>query len=167
MTEFSVALVASDSEQREVLRMLVEGTSIARARGEFERYPMATSDPVLRRMQGLKPDVVVIDIPADNPAAALRAIEMVHSEIPSASIFAMGSMNQPQVIVTAMRAGAREYFDRATTPGQLLEAFVRLSSSQLTSRNNGERGKIFTVCSAKGGCGATTVSVNMSLALQS
>ena len=39
-------------------------------------------------------------------------------------------MSQPQVIVSAMRAGAREYIERPTTTTELLEAFIRLSTAQ-------------------------------------
>ena len=87
--------------------------------------------------------------------------------MPDAAVFAIGSMTQPQVIVSAMRAGAREFIERPTTTTDLLEAFVRLSSSQRKVKREGPRGKIFTVVNAKGGSGATTVAVNLALALQS
>ena len=45
-------------------------------------------------------------------------------------MFAIGSMTQPQVIVSAMRAGAREFIERPTTTTDLLEAFVRLTTAQ-------------------------------------
>ena len=88
--------------------------------------------------------------------------------MPTAAIFALGSMSQPQLIVNAMRAGAREYIERPTTTTDLLEAFVRLSSAQRkTKTESGQRGKVFSVVNAKGGSGATTVAVNTALSLQS
>jgi pilus assembly protein CpaE len=75
-------------------------------------------------------------------------------------------MQQPQVIVSAMRAGAREFIERPTTTTDLLEAFVRLTTAQRKVRREGTRGKVFTVVNAKGGSGATTVAVNLALALQ-
>jgi Flp pilus assembly CpaE family ATPase len=96
----------------------------------------------------------------------LRAIELLHQEMPEAAVFAIGSMTQPQLIVNAMRAGAREYIERPTTTTDLLEAFVRLSAAQRKGRREGKRGKVFTVINAKGGSGATTVAVNLALALQ-
>jgi pilus assembly protein CpaE len=66
-----------------------------------------------------------------------------------------------------MRSGAREFIERPTTTTDLLEAFVRLSSAQRRVQKEGPRGKIFTVVNAKGGSGATTVAVNLALALQS
>ena len=98
---------------------------------------------------------------------ALRAIELLHQEVPDAAIFAIGSMSQPQVIVSAMRAGAREFIERPTTTTDLLEAFVRLTTAQRKVEREGPRGKVFTVVNAKGGSGATTVAVNLALALQS
>ena len=76
-------------------------------------------------------------------------------------------MTQPQVIVNAMRAGAREFIERPTTTTDLLEAFVRLSAAQRKVRRDEARGKVFTVVNAKGGSGATTIAVNLALALQS
>jgi len=76
-------------------------------------------------------------------------------------------MAQPQVIVNAMRAGAREFIERPTTTTDLLEAFVRLSAAQRKVRRDEARGKVFTVVNAKGGSGATTIAVNLALALQS
>ena len=43
-------------------------------------------------------------------------------------------MTQPQVIVSAMRAGAREFIERPTTTTDLLEAFVRLTTAQREGR---------------------------------
>src|SRR5438105_8370221 len=65
-----------------------------------------------------------------------------------------------------MRSGAREFIERPTTTTDLLEAFVRLTTAQRKTRREGSRGKVFTVVNAKGGSGATTVAVNLALALQ-
>jgi pilus assembly protein CpaE len=167
MPELSVVIVATDSEQRTVLQVLVDGTSVARTVHSCASFPVAAADPVMRRVQAATPDVLLVDIPTDNPGGAMRSIELLHQELPDSAIFAIGSMSQPQVIVSAMRAGAREYIERPTTTTDLLEAFVRLASAQRRVQKEGPRGKVFTVVNAKGGSGATTVAVNLALALQS
>ncbi len=167
MSELSVVIVATDSEQRAVLQVLVDGTSVARTVHSCASFPMAGTDPVVRRIQNASPGVALVDIPADNPTAAVHAIEVLHQDLPQCAIFAIGSMAQPQVIVNAMRAGAREFIERPTTTTDLLEAFVRLSAAQRKVRRDEARGKIFTVVNAKGGSGATTIAVNLALALQS
>jgi pilus assembly protein CpaE len=167
MPELSVVIVAADSEQRAVLQVLVDGTSVARAVHTCASFPVVANDPVVRRIQSAGADVVLVDIPVDNSALALRAIELLHQELPESALFAIGSMSQPQVIVNAMRSGAREFIERPTTTTDLLEAFVRLTAAQRKVRREGVRGKVFSVVNAKGGSGATTIAVNLALALQS
>jgi pilus assembly protein CpaE len=167
MAELSVVIVASDNEQRAVLQVLVDGTSVARTVHTCATFPVAGTDPVLRRVQAAHPDVLLVDIPVDNSAVALRAIELLHQETLESAVFAIGSMQQPQVIVSAMRAGAREFIERPTTTTDLLEAFVRLTTAQRKNHREVSRGKVFTVVNSKGGSGATTVAVNLALALQS
>ena len=166
MPELSVVIVATDNEQRALLQVLVDGTSVARTVHTCANFPVAGADPVTRRVRAATPDVILVDIPADNSQFALRAIELLHEEVPDSAIFAIGNLNQPQVIVNAMRAGAREFIERPTTTTDLLEAFVRLTAAQRRS-HEGLRGHVFSVVNAKGGNGATTVAVNLALALQS
>ena len=166
MPELTVVIVASDSEQRTVLQVLVDGTSVAHAVHTCASFPVAVTDPVVRRIQSANADVVLVDIPVENPSLALRAIELLHQELPDSALFAIGSMAQPQVIVNAMRAGAREFVERPTTTNDLLEAFVRLTTAQRKGRREESRGRMFTIVNAKGGSGSTTVAVNLALALQ-
>jgi pilus assembly protein CpaE len=168
MSQLAVVILATDEEQRAVLQVMVEATNVARIVQTCAGFPVAATDPMLRRIQAASPEVLLVDIPNDAVLTAVRAIEALHSEMPTAAIFALGSMSQPQLIVNAMRAGAREYIERPTTTTDLLEAFVRLSSAQRkTKADSGQRGKVFSVVNAKGGSGATTVAVNTALSLQS
>ncbi len=167
MPEVSVVVVATDNEQRAVMQVLVDGTSVARTVYSCASFPVAASDPVVRRIRTANPDVCLVDIPLDSTQTALRTIELLHQEMPDSAIFAIGNLNQPQVIVNAMRAGAREFIERPTNTTDLLEAFVRLTTAQRRVRQEGPRGKVFSVINAKGGNGATTVAVNLALALQS
>ncbi len=167
MPELSVAVFAADNDQRAVLQVLVDGTNVARTVCSNAALPLAASDAVIRRTHAFAPDVVLVDIPAEAASGALRAIELLHQELPNSALFAVGSLAQPHLIISAMRAGAREYIERPTTTTDLLEAFVRLTSSRRKPSRDASRGKVFTVVNAKGGSGATTVAVNLALALQS
>src|SRR5208337_1641881 len=166
MAGLSVVVVAPDSEQRAVLQAMVDGTSVARVTHTCASFPVASSDPIIRRVQSATPDVVLVDIPQDNPGPALRGVELLREELPETAVIVIGALSQPQVIVNSMRAGAREFLERPTTTADLLEAFVRLSAGRRTTQREGPRARIFTVLNAKGGSGATTVAVNLALALQ-
>src|SRR3954466_15221109 len=140
MPELSVVIVASDNEQRALLQVLVDGTSVARTVHTCASFPVAGSDPVTRRVRAANPDVTLVDIPSDNHQLALRAIELLHQEMPENAIFAIGNLTQPQIIVNAMRSGAREFIERPTTTTDLLEAFVRLSPAPRGGAQDGAPG---------------------------
>jgi len=167
MPELSVAVFATDNDQRAVLQVLVDGTSVARTVCSNSTLPLAANDPVIRKTKTLAPDIVMVDIANNDATMALRAIEFLHQELPESAIFAIGPLTQPQLIVNAMRAGVREYIERPTSTSDLLEAFVRLTAARRKPGRESTRGKVFTVVNAKGGSGATTVAVNLALALQS
>ncbi|MGO9402563.1 MAG: AAA family ATPase [Terriglobales bacterium] len=167
MPELSVAVFATDNDQRAVLQVLVDGTNVAHTVCTNPTMPLAANDPVIRKTQAFAPDVILVDIPSDGVTSALCAVELLHQELPNSALFAVGPMTQPQLIVSAMRAGVREYLERPTTTTDLIDAFVRLTSIRRKPGREGSRGKVFTIVNAKGGSGATTVAVNLALALQS
>jgi pilus assembly protein CpaE len=167
MPELSVAVFATDNDQRAVLQVLVDGTSVARTVCSNSTLPLAANDPVIRKTQAFAPNVILVDIAADATSSALRAIELLHQELPDSAVFAVGPLTQPQLIVSTMRAGVREYIERPTSTTDLLEAFVRLTATRRKPGRETSRGKVFTLVNAKGGSGATTVAVNLALALQS
>src|SRR3984957_6512069 len=115
MPELSVVIVAPDNEQRAVLQVLVEGTSVARVVHTHGNFPVSAADPLLHRIQITKADVVLVDIPTDNAIPALRGIEIIHQEMTGLAIFAIGSILQPQGIVGPRGSGAPGFFDRPTT----------------------------------------------------
>ncbi|MCU1285264.1 MAG: hypothetical protein JWO13_1614 [Acidobacteriales bacterium] len=166
MPELSVLILTTDEDQRTLLPLLVDGTAIAKTVNTIFGFPEGTTDAVVRRIKDSRADVTLIDIPPRDSGAALRAIELLRVVSPETTIFAIGEMSQPHVIVNAMRAGAREYLERPTSTHLLLEALARLTSAQRKAHANSTRGKVFTVINAKGGSGATTIAVNTALALQ-
>lgn len=166
MPELSVLILTTDEDQRTLLPVQVDGTAIAKTVNTVFGFPVGTTDPVVRRIKESRADVVLVDIPTRDSASALRAIELLHSLLPQTTVFAIGEMSQPQMIVNAMRAGAREYLERPTSTHNLLEAMARLTSAQRKAHANSARGKVFTVINAKGGSGATTIAINTALSLQ-
>src|SRR5450755_230197 len=167
MPELSVAVFATDNDQRAVLQVLVDGTSVARTTCSNSEMPVGANGPVIRKTRGFAPVVFLVDIASDGITSTLRTIELLHQELSAAAVFVVGPMTQPQLIVSAMRAGVREFIERPTTTTDLLEAFVRLTSTRRKPGRETTRGKVFTIVNAKGGSGATSIAVNLALALQS
>ena len=166
MKQLSVIIMGTDEEQRTILQMQVDATAVAKTAQSVAAFPIGATDPTLRRLQDAVIDLVILDIPKQSPGSALHAIEVLRAEMPQTAIFAVGDTSQPQVIIGAMRAGAREFLERPTNSANLLDAFVRLTAAQRKTELPGQRGKVFTFVNAKGGSGATTLAVNAASILQ-
>jgi len=76
MAALSVVLITTDNEQRAILQALIDGTSVARTVHTCATFPVASADPVMRRIQSASPDVIIVDIP---DAAANRALDAMSS----------------------------------------------------------------------------------------
>jgi pilus assembly protein CpaE len=166
MHGIAVALLSEDRERLSELQSRLEATRLGRAVFSNVGFPAGPTDSILRQIQDLRAEVVVVDISAASPHPAIKAIELIQANTLQLAIFAYGSMQQPANIVASMRAGAGEYLDDAAGAEALLEAFTRFSSNRTRTRGGAGKARIFTFLSAKGGAGATTAAVNTALALQ-
>jgi hypothetical protein len=166
MHGIAVALLTEDHEHLSELQDRVEATRLARVVFTNVGFPTGPTDSILRQIQDLSAEVVVIDISAGNPQAAIKAIELIQANTLQLAIFANGTLQQPTTIVASMRAGAGEYLDDSAGTEALLEALTRFSSNRTRTRGGVGKARIFTFLSAKGGSGATTAAVNTAVALQ-
>lgn len=165
MHGIAVALLTEDREQLVVLQNRLESTHVARIVFSHVGFPISATDALVRQVQDQHTEVVLIDVNADDPQRAIRAIELIRATTNDVAIFAIGEMRNPMTIVGAMRAGAGEFVDRNSGTDGLLEAFTRYSASRSKTRSSG-KARVFTVINAKGGSGATTLAVNTAVSLQ-
>ena len=166
MPGIAVALLTEDREQSVVLQSRIESTNLARTALSHVGLPAGPSDAVLRQLQDNRVEVVLVDIDSKNAQRAIRAIELVHASTPDVTIFAVGELNQPINIVSAMRAGAREFLDHNASREALIEAFTRFSATLSKAQRSSSKARVLTFLNAKGGAGATTTAVNTAVALQ-
>lgn len=166
MQGIAVTLLAQDRERLTVLQGRLESTQMGRNVFSHAGFPSGPTDPVLRQIQDVRTEVVLVDLDPEEPLHAIRAIELIHNNTQEIVIVAVGPMDDPAVIVAAMRAGAREYLERNATAESMVEALTRFSASRSKSRAASGRARVFMVTNAKGGAGATTVAVNTAIALE-
>ena len=111
------------------------------------------------------PDLAVVDLDADDKSA-LSLIESIHAKFPSTGIIAVSSRTDGQLILAAMRAGAREYLNSPIQIDELMMALDRVASISAdgTARTK-KTGTIISVAGVSGGVGTTSVAVNVACAL--
>jgi pilus assembly protein CpaE len=166
MHGIGVAVLSEDREQLNVLQSRLDSTNLGRTVYTHLGFPVNATDPVLRQIQDLRAEVVLVDIGPENPQAAIATIELLHATTSDITIFAAGQMNNPGTIVSTMRAGAREFVDRNASREALIECLTRHASARSKLRGRVGKAKVFAVVNAKGGSGATTLAVNTATALQ-
>ena len=105
MQGVAVTLLTEDRERLSVLQHRLEGTGMGRNVFSHVGFPTSPTDPVLRQMQDVRTEVVLVDIDAHNAARAISAIELIQANTSEIAIFAIGEMSHPPTIVAAMRAG--------------------------------------------------------------
>ncbi|HEX7588513.1 MAG TPA: AAA family ATPase, partial [Anaerolineae bacterium] len=166
MHGIAVAILTEDREQSGVLNTRVETTHMARTVLSHVGFPLGPSDSVLRQILDQRAEIVLVDIDPQNPQRAIRAIELIHGAAGDVTIFAIGEMHQPTNIVSAMRAGAREFLDRGSNRESMIEAFTRYTASLSRAQRSAGKARVFTFLNAKGGVGCTTTAVNTAVALE-
>ncbi|MGH9482686.1 MAG: AAA family ATPase [Terriglobales bacterium] len=129
-----------------------------------------SSEPQWHQLVAQAPDALLIELPASSPETALALLSWMKGQSPGLHIIAVGALSSPQLIVEAMRAGANEFLEQPLRPAQIEEALVRCEAARGQSTSlalrPATRGKLIAVLGARGGCGATTVAVNLAVAMQ-
>jgi len=128
----------------------------------------APNDVLLRQLRQQMPEAVLLALPGAGAGseAALALIAWLRAEMALTAIMVVGPMDPPQLIVQAMRAGASEYLETPLRLAGLNEALARALAGRQPAGQAGTRGKLIAVLGARGGCGATTIAVNLAVALQ-
>ncbi len=153
MAQLTVQIVSSDQAfKADVVRMLRTGS-----------IPVSVFDEKVAR-EGTAGDVIIVDTRSGG-ASALAAIEKLRLSAPAAGIFAVAAAAEPDAIISAMRAGANEFF-AWPAPEDAFHAAIQRTAVRLES-TVGVRSSATTLVffGAKGGAGTTTVAVNCGVEL--
>lgn len=93
----------------------------------------------------------------------VQALESGQTE----EVFLAGNQPNPQVLITAMRYGIREFLPYPLDEKDIRAAFTRTAMRRSLSNDTESRGKITTVVSAGRGLGNTTLATNVARAMVS
>ena len=166
-----ITIFAADEAERRLLgQSVLEGGSYALAGGPLPlAAPFAGGDGLARQVRSQSPDVILVAVPGggeEDVAAVCALVTWLREQAPQAAVVAIGPVDSPGVIVAAMRAGACEYLERPLRASALAEALARARGGPTALARPRQRGKLLAILGARGGVGATTVAVNLALALQ-
>jgi len=119
---------------------------------------------LIERLEFLRPEVVLLDI-TSLPLAVEDAVRAIRGALPDCMLVALDTTAQPDVILSAMRAGANEFL-YPPFGVNLRNAVERRAEAPPKPRENNRRpGKVLGFLAAKGGSGATTIACHLAAEL--
>ncbi|WP_167505761.1 AAA family ATPase [Desulfosediminicola flagellatus] len=114
-------------------------------------------------------DILVLEI-GNDPATEFETIRLLVKEKVVGTLFLTSTQTTTDILLPAMRAGAREFFQQPIDKVEVREAFNTVLQKQLQDLKpdvaKAEKGRVLSVVGAKGGVGATTFAVNFATSIQ-
>lgn len=163
MAAGKITAAVASAENCTTLRTALERTGLAESVLEWpEPVGGEWSIDLVERI----PEVVLLDLPLHHAGAALSFAQELHRLRASVRIIACSAEARPDpnLLLRAMRAGIQDFLSKPVSHDALRETLERF----LTERDGGAgpaTSKITLVMGAKGGVGATTVAVNLSVTM--
>ena len=112
-------------------------------------------------------DLMIFELNED-PDQAFELIQTLLNNNEVGEIFITSNSTDQNILINAMRAGAREFFGPYTEEAEISAALERFIGRQSKARVAGDPSKpsqIISVMGSKGGVGATTIAVNLAVSL--
>lgn len=158
-TKIAVALIAPHDANRHAIAKAIPPAR-ARVAHEFAEYPLPDA---LSSLFDSGCEVVITDLDADLERG-LEIIEMV-SRRAAATVMACSSRNEAEIVIRAMRAGAREFLVAPFAAAIVAEAFERTAARLESAAPERSPGRLIVFQGSKGGAGVTTLACNFAVAL--
>lgn len=151
-----LAIVDPKDDTRERLKAMLLGMDIVWLEAECSRYEFFPD--VISQS---KPDVGVIALDADS-TKAIALLERMRTDAPDCAILAVSATSDGQLILRAMRAGAKEFLTLPATLEEMMSALSRIADSKFGGVDGKSRtSKIIAVAGSCGGVGCTSLAVNL------
>ena len=154
-----ISICDPNESTREDLKKFLIGMDKVWLEADCSRYEF-----FLEIVEQTTPDAAIIDLDSDDQKA-LALIESMARKFPSCSIIAVSSRSDGQLILGAMRSGAREFLNSPIQIEELVNSLDRVSSSISGDGGSSKSGTVISVAGASGGVGTTSIAVNLSCAL--
>jgi pilus assembly protein CpaE len=125
-----------------------------------------STDPesFFKQLQEGLPDLILVELDGGN--AVPGWLESLTESLPQTPVLLCSSNRNPDFLIRAMQVGVREFLPLPLNLDELEAAVNRVWQSKKRLQSAGDRkGQVIVITGHKGGVGATTVAVNLAVAL--
>ena len=139
----------------------VKVDSLIRGRYGFRDPEVASLEQAESQFVKTCPGLVIVILTVEQLERILDVIRRLRS-IGALSLLVVGPATDPKIILRAMQFGADLFLDQAELEPQLESALTRLNAKRSPRK---QLGHLLAVLSTAGGCGASTLAVNLAAIL--
>jgi pilus assembly protein CpaE len=151
-----LAIVDPNDSSRDALKTMLLGLETVWLEAECSRYEFF-ADVVAQT----NPDIGVVALDG-GPEKALELVARVAENSPDCAILVVSSSTDGNLILQAMRSGAKEFLTQPLRIEDLLSALGRIGERRFGRGENRSRGsQVIAVAGAIGGVGTTSIAVNL------
>jgi pilus assembly protein CpaE len=151
-----LAIVDPSDNSRNAIKNMLLGLDVVWLEAECSRYEFF-GDVVAQTT----PDIAVVCIDA-GVDKAIKLMETIRDKTPECNILVVSGSSDGQVILRAMRAGAKEFLTQPLRVEDMVAALHRISATKYGSERGGNRScQVIAIAGATGGVGTTSVAVNL------
>lgn len=153
-----VSICDPNERSRDTLKKYLVGTDKVWLEADCSRYEF-----FVEIVQQTSPEVAIVDIDSDEQKA-LQLIETLSRSFPACGIIVISKRTDGQMILRAMRAGAREFLNSPIQIEELVGALDRVGAS-IDGSNRSVSNSIIAVAGSSGGVGTTSIAINLAVSL--
>lgn len=160
MSEDISAVILSEAEHtKNVLKLYAE---------EFGKYNLlfdfSDLSDIFNTLSSLQKSLLIVDV-SKNTSKYLEFIENISSACANCKIIAISDNPSVDLIVKAMRAGAKDFLPAPVIKGEFFDVLERIFVQLTENKPKENKCRVVTVFSNKGGIGKTSIASNLALEL--
>jgi pilus assembly protein CpaE len=157
----SIAVIGPDNFSRDTVISALSGC-LGSLTPDLVTDPARVDDEALGIVTNC--NVVIVELDRD-PEFSLDLVQTI-CDHGSAVVMVYSSMANPDLVVRAMRAGAREFLRLPLEPGAMADALTQISARRKAAHSSQKAdGELFVFLGAKGGAGVSTLACNFAVAI--
>ncbi len=155
-----LAIVDPKDQTRESLKSTLLGMDTVWLEAECSRYEFFADV-----IQQTHPDIGIVSLDHD-PNKALDLVVKINEMSPDCNILVLSNSTDGNLILRAMRAGAKEFLTQPVKLEDLVGALSRIRERRFGRGESKSRGSmVIAVTGATGGVGSTSLAVNLGCAI--
>ncbi|MBQ2870757.1 response regulator [bacterium] len=155
----SIVIIDKEDNSRNIIKNYVRNIPETYIDRDFEDSFEAYTHVVEHRT-----NIIIVDI-SEDPDVTFELINKITSINKQAKIIVTSYNSDADLVIKAMRIGAREFLTKPIKEEEIQEAVIKMRDLSLGNLSDSNHCKIISTFSNKGGIGKTATAVNLALEL--